>query len=166
MQIKQTIISVCYIQPRRRDAGTGKRMKILIAVDGSAYSKKAVKHVLKHFDWFKGTPELHLLHVKLPLPPGRARSFLGDETVNNYYREESEAALAQSEKILRKQEIPYRAEYKVGDIANEIQNYVKKNKIDVIVMGSHGHGALQNLVMGSTATKVLAVTTVPVLIVR
>jgi len=36
----------------------------------------------------------------------------------------------------------------------------------MIVMGSHGHGALQNLVMGSVATKVLAVTKVPVLIVR
>lgn len=141
-------------------------MKIVIAVDGSPYSKKAVNHVLKHFDWFKGAPELHLLHVKLPLPPGRARSFLGDETVNNYYREEAEAALTPSEKLLRKHEIPFRAEYRVGDIANEIQDYVKKNKIDMIVMGSHGHGALQNLVMGSTATKVLAVTKVPVMIVR
>jgi len=141
-------------------------MRILIAVDGSAYSRKAVNHVVKHFDWFNGAPELYLLHVKLPLPPGRARSFLGNETVNTYYREEAEAALAPAEKILRKKDIPYRAEFKVGDIADEIRNYVKKNKIDMIVMGSHGQGALQNLVMGSAATKVLAVTKVPVLIVR
>jgi nucleotide-binding universal stress UspA family protein len=36
----------------------------------------------------------------------------------------------------------------------------------MIVMGSHGHGALTNLVMGSVTTKVLAITSVPVLIVR
>lgn len=141
-------------------------MKILIAVDGSSYSIKAVKHVIKHFNWFSGPLDLHLLHVKLPLPPGRARSFLGSDVVDNYYREESEAALAPSEKLLRKKELPFRSGYKVGDIANEIQAYVKKNKIDLVVMGSHGHGALSNLVMGSVATKVLASTDVPVLIVR
>ena len=141
-------------------------MKILIAVDGSPYSIKAVKHVIKHFNWFSSAPDLHLLHVKLPLPPGRARSFLGNDVVNNYYQEEAEAALAPSEKLLRKHEIPFRTGYKVGEIAHEIQAYAKKNKIDMIVMGSHGHGALSNLVMGSVATKVLASTTAPVLIVR
>jgi nucleotide-binding universal stress UspA family protein len=141
-------------------------MKILIAVDGSRYSIKAVKHVIKHFNWFSAPPELHLLHVKLPLPSGRARSFLGQDVVNNYYREESEAALAPSEKLLRKNDIPFHGGYKVGDVAQEIQSYVKKNKVDMIVMGSHGHGALTNLVMGSVATKVLASTAVPVLIVR
>jgi nucleotide-binding universal stress UspA family protein len=141
-------------------------MKILIAVDGSAYSIKAVKQVIKHFNWFSSMPELHLLHVKLPLPPGRARSFLGKEVVNTYYEEESEAALAPSEKLLRKNEIPFRSTWAVGDIAQEIQSYVKKNKIDMIVMGSHGHGALTNLVMGSIATKVLASSSVPVMIVR
>lgn len=141
-------------------------MKILLAVDGSAYSRKAVRHLIKHFEWFTNPPELHLIHVKLPLPPGRARSFLGDDTVNAYYREESLAALAPSEKILRKAGIAFRSVCKVGDVANEIQSYVKKNRIDMIVMGSHGHGALANLVMGSVATKVLAVTQVPVLIVR
>ncbi|HYD60104.1 MAG TPA: universal stress protein [Noviherbaspirillum sp.] len=141
-------------------------MKILIAVDGSAYSTKAVKHVIKHFNWFSSIPELHLLHVKLPLPSGGARSFLGSDMVNRYYEEESLAALAASEKILKKKEIPFRSSWKVGDIPKEIQSYVKKNKIDLIVMGSHGHGAFTNLVMGSIATKVLASTDVPVMIVR
>ena len=141
-------------------------MKILIAVDGSPYSIKAVKHVIKHFNWFSGPPELHLLHVKLPLPPGRARSFLGSDVVNDYYREESEEALAPSEKLLRKKDIPFHSGYKVGDVAQEIHAYVRKNKIDLIVMGSHGHGALSTLVMGSVATKVLALTETPVMIVR
>jgi len=43
---------------------------------------------------------------------------------------------------------------------------VKENVIDMIVMGSHGHGALRGLMMGSVATKVIAATTVPVLIIR
>jgi len=141
-------------------------MKILVAVDGSDCSTKAVKHVVKNISWFSGQPELHLLHVKLPLPSGRARSFLGSEVVNDYYKDESEAALAPSEKILRKAALPFRSEYRVGDVGDEIQAYVKKNRIDMIVMGSHGHSALANLVMGSVATKVLATAKVPVLILR
>ena len=37
---------------------------------------------------------------------------------------------------------------------------------DLLVMGSHGHGNVGNLVMGSIATKVLAGCKVPVLLVR
>jgi len=141
-------------------------MKILIAVDGSDYSKKATRYAAAHLEWFRGEPELHLFHVKLPLPPGRATAFLPKEEVKRYYEEEALAALAPAEKILRKKEIPFKATYKVGDIVQEIRAYARKNKIDVIVMGSHGHGALQNLVMGSITTKVLASTDIPVLIVR
>jgi nucleotide-binding universal stress UspA family protein len=36
----------------------------------------------------------------------------------------------------------------------------------MIVMGSHGHGALSGLVLGSVVTKVLAACKVPVLVVR
>ncbi|HWS05017.1 MAG TPA: universal stress protein, partial [Burkholderiaceae bacterium] len=39
-------------------------------------------------------------------------------------------------------------------------------KFDLVIMGSHGHSALANLVMGSVATQVLAHCHVPVLLVR
>ncbi len=57
-------------------------MKILIAVDGSACSTKAVKRVVKLFTWFHAVPELHLLHVKLSLQSGAARAVLGKDMVN------------------------------------------------------------------------------------
>jgi nucleotide-binding universal stress UspA family protein len=94
------------------------------------------------------------------------RAIAGKELVERYYQEEADAALAPAEKELRKLTIPFQRSYKVGDIAKEIQAYASKNNIDMIVMGSHGHGALKNLVLGSIATKVLATTKTPVLIVR
>jgi nucleotide-binding universal stress UspA family protein len=146
-------------------------MKILLAVDGSGYTAKAAEYLATHFEWFHGTPELHVLHVKLPVPPGlaleRAQALLGKDEVSRYYREESEAALAPAETILRAHKIPFHAEYRVGDVAREICAYATEQAVDLIVMGSHGHGALANLVMGSVATKVLAATPhIPVLIVR
>jgi len=145
-------------------------MKILFAVDGSPFTSKAAKYLVTHIQWFRDAPELHLLHVKSPIPVGlavtRARAILGNDAVDSYYKKEAAAALAPAEKVLRKHELQFEASYKVGDISEEIQQYVKKNKIDLIVMGSHGHGALVGVVLGSVATKVLATTTVPVLIVR
>ncbi|MDB5769752.1 MAG: universal stress protein [Burkholderia sp.] len=141
-------------------------MKILLAADGSEYTTKAIDYVTTHLDWFKDNPELHLLHVHSPIPEGRARAVLGDAAVENYYNEESKAALAPAEKLLRQKEIPFEVKYMIGDVGEQIQAYVTEYKIDMIVMGSHGHGALQNLIMGSVATKVLARTNVPVLLVR
>lgn len=145
-------------------------MKILLAVDGSAFTEKAVTYLISHLQWFRGEPELHLLHVKLPIPVGlaveQARRILGDESVTGYYREEAQAALAPAEKILRTEGIPFHAHYLVGDIAHEIHAYAVKKNIDLIVMGSHGHGAIANVVLGSVTTKVLAKTSTPVLIVR
>ena len=145
-------------------------MKILFAVDGSDFTVRAANFLVTHFDWFQGRPELHLIHVEPPIPSrfavAQAQRILGQEAVDRYYREESQAALAKAEEILRSKNIPYQSVYTVGDIAQEIEAHAARNKVDLIVMGSHGHGALKNLVMGSVASKVMAATSVPVLIVR
>jgi nucleotide-binding universal stress UspA family protein len=145
-------------------------MKIVLAVDGSPYTIKAAKYVAQHFDLFGSGAELHLLHVRPAIPAGlavsNARSLLGDDAVQRYYRDEAEAALKPAERILRKAAIPFHASYKVGAAAHEIVAFAKKFKADMIVMGSHGHGALANVLMGSVATKVLAAASIPVLVVR
>lgn len=53
-----------------------------------------------------------------------------------------------------------------GDAAQKILDVSKANHIDVIVMGSHGYGALKDVMMGGTARKVLREAKVPVLLVR
>jgi nucleotide-binding universal stress UspA family protein len=141
-------------------------MKILLAVDGSPYTVKAAKYLTTHLNLFQGTPELYLFHVKLPIPMARAKSIVGKEVVERYYKEEAVAALAAAEKIFSKNKVPFKSTYKVGDVAKEIQCYAEKNDIDLIVMGSHGLGTIKNIVMGSITTKVLAMTEIPVLIVR
>lgn len=141
-------------------------MKILCAVDGSAYTRKAVDFLTSKFDWFKDTPELHVLYVHAPVPGGRARAMAGATNVENYYKEESAAILQPLEDALRQKSIPYKASYLVGDAAEQIQTYAQQNGVDMIVMGSHGHGSLQNLLVGSVTTKVLSKSTVPLLLIR
>jgi nucleotide-binding universal stress UspA family protein len=146
-------------------------MKIIVAIDGSSCSVKAVEYLAKHLNWFQGSPELTLVHVHHPIPGGvavsRARAIAGDAVVDEHYREESKAQMAGAEKVLTEQNIPFRSEYVVSsDIAREIDHHARKLNADLVVMGSHGHGALANVVMGSVATKVLAMAHCPVLIIR
>jgi len=141
-------------------------MKILLAADGSEYTKRAAVHLVKHIGWFARRPEIHLLHVRPKLPFPGAAAFAGRKAIDKYEREEAEAALKVATRILDKASIAHEAAWKVGDVAPEIAAYCRKNGIDLVVMGSHGHGALSNLALGSVATKILATVKVPVLVVR
>ena len=53
-----------------------------------------------------------------------------------------------------------------ADVADAIAKLADGGGFDLLMMGSHGHGNLVNLVMGSVATQVLASCKVPVLLVR
>ena len=55
---------------------------------------------------------------------------------------------------------------KVGAPAEVIASAAAKGGHDLLMLGSHGHGALLNLVTGSVATKVLAQCKTPVLLIR
>ena len=56
--------------------------------------------------------------------------------------------------------------YEMISEADTIAAMADKGKYDLLVLGSHGHSSLGNLVMGSVATKVVAQCGVPVLLVR
>ncbi len=69
-------------------------MKVLVAVDGSKASQKALESLLARLPWFAGTPAIELIHVHPPVPYGAAAAWAGKEAVHRYYDEESDEALA------------------------------------------------------------------------
>ncbi len=140
-------------------------MKILLAVDGSPYTKKMLAYVTTHPEMFGGDNEFTLLSVQLMLPP-RARLAVGKEAVDAYYIEESAKVLEPALKFMSRHELKVKGMSKVGHVAETIAKTADAGRYDLLVMGSHGHGALANLVMGSVATNVLAHCGVPVLLVR
>ena len=140
-------------------------MKILIAADGSAYTKRAVEYVIGHLDILRGKPEVHLAHVQPPLP-GRAASFVGKKIVREYQLSESQRALGAAARLLGPAGVPFEEKHVVGDPGHAIASLAARGKYDLLIMGSHGYGTLRNLVLGSVASKVLANCAVPVLIIR
>ena len=140
-------------------------MKILLAVDGSAYTKKMLAYLTTHDEMFGAGNDLTLITVQAPLPP-RARAAVGAAVVNEYYEEESTKVTAPVIKLLKRQGLDAKVIHKVGSPGEQIAKAGDSGKFDLVVMGSHGHSALGNLVMGSVATQVLAHCGVPVLLVR
>lgn len=141
-------------------------MKVLVAIDGSAQALAALESFVDTFTYFREAPKLTLINVHPPVPYKRAVAWAGHEAVAQYYEEESEAALVGARGLLDARGIAFVVEKCVGEPADEIVRHAAAEKFDMIVMGTHGHTALANLVMGSVATKVLAASKVPVLFIR
>lgn len=140
-------------------------MKILLAVDGSPYSKKMLAYLATHDGMFSPNHDYTVFTAQAALP-ARARAAVGKEVVDSYYADESEKVIAPISKFLLRHGINAKGSWKVGHAGALIAKLAEDGKFDLVVMGSHGHGAWANLVMGSVATQVLAHCKVPVLMVR
>lgn len=140
-------------------------MKILLAVDGSPYTKKMLAYLATHIEMFGGDNRFTLLNVQLPLPP-RARAAVGADMAKSYHDEEAAKVFGPVTKFLKRHGIEAETIAKVGHPGELIAKTADTGKFDMVVMGSHGHSALGNLVMGSVATKVMAHCGTPVLLVR
>ncbi len=140
-------------------------MKILIPVDGSKYSKAAADFVASRTTLIGKKTEVELLNVQAPIP-ARAAQAIGKETVKSYHETESARTLKPTIATLTKAGLAPRTGYVLGHPAEEIAKRAERSDIDLIVMGSHGHGALAQLMFGSVTNGVLAHTKKPMLLVR
>jgi nucleotide-binding universal stress UspA family protein len=140
-------------------------MKILVAVDGSPYSKRMLAYLAAHDEWLGKHHEYTVLTAVLPVPP-RAAAVLAREVLQGHYDEEAEKILQPIRTFFAKQGLSATFVHQVGHPADLIAQTAAQGNHDLLMMGSHGHGTLGNLVMGSVATKVLAHCTTPVLLVR
>ena len=139
-------------------------MKLLMAVDGSTYTKKALAFLVTHEGLCGPSDELLVLNVQAPIP-GRVKRMVGAATVNDYHADEAGKVLKPIERFLAKHKIKYKAVWVIGS-ANEVLNATRREKAHMIVMGTHGHGLLGRAVMGSVAQRVLTDAEVPVLLVK
>ena len=140
-------------------------MKILVAVDGSAFTKKMLAYLAAHDEWLGAHHEYTVLHTVAAVPP-RAAAVLDKAVLKAYYDEEAEKVFKPIRSFLAKQGVSASFASKVGHAGEAIASVADKGRFDLVMMGSHGHGSLTNLVLGSVATKVLAQCGVPVLLVR
>ncbi len=139
--------------------------KILAPLDGSELAERALEHV-RTVTKGRRAPKVILLQV-IPFPAHPAHT-LSDELI----RSESEKAEANARDYLAKVADSLRADGIAVDTAivrggpaEEILDYAKENKVDLIVMSTHGRSGVSRWVFGSVAERVLRHSATPVLIV-
>jgi nucleotide-binding universal stress UspA family protein len=140
-------------------------MKILAAVDGSPYTRRMLAYLAAHEEWLGPQHVYTMLHV-VPAVPPRAAAVIDKAALKSYYDDTAEKVFKPLRTFCDKQGLKANFVTKVGSAAETVSEMAKKGDFDLLVLGSHGHGTLANLVMGSVATKVLANCTTPVLLIR
>jgi len=140
-------------------------MKILLPVDGSSYTKHMLAYVAAHDELLGPGHEYTALTVVTPISAYASR-FLDRATLDGYYHEQAEQVLEPVRAFATQQGWKLRTLQLQGHPADEIAAFAAEDKTELIVMGTHGHTSLGNVVLGSVATGVLARTKAPVLLVR
>jgi nucleotide-binding universal stress UspA family protein len=139
-------------------------MKILLAVDGSASTHRMLATLAAHDEMLRGDNQYTALTV-LPLIPPHAAAFLSRASIDGWYLEEAGKVLAPVQAFGKQNAWALDVRHVAGHAGDEIVALCDKGGFDMIVMGTHGHSALGNVVMGSTATRVLARSRKPVLLI-
>ena len=140
-------------------------MKILVPVDGSKYSRAAIDFIASRATLIGASPDVQLLNVQLEVPV-RAARLIGKAAVTAYYEDESKKALKGALSALKRAGLAATAGYAVGHPAEAIAARADETGVDLIAMGSHGHGALASLLLGSVTLGVLGRTKKPLLLLR
>ena len=140
-------------------------MKILLAVDGSPYTKRMLAYLAAYPELIGPSGGYTALAVVPPLPvPSYA--LLPPGTYRAYCEEQAEAVLKPVRAFAAQQGWRFEERFEVGQPGDAIAAFSEAGRFDLLVMGSHGHGALAGVVMGSVVTRVLARCKTPVLIIR
>lgn len=137
-------------------------MKVLVATDGSEHSMKAVQRALELAE--KQGAQVTLMSVAyyvadyLEGMPPNIRGKLEDE---------ARAALKKAKALFDAKNVPVETVLEAGLVpANLIIRKAQEGKFDRIVIGSTGMNALERILMGSTAAKVVAHAPCEVTVVR
>jgi nucleotide-binding universal stress UspA family protein len=140
-------------------------MKILVAADGSPFTKRMLAYLAAHDEWLGPQHKYNVFTAVMPVP-AHAAKMIDRELIKSYYTDEAEKVFKPIRVFMKSQGLEAGFSSKVGHPADLIAKEADSGRYDLVMMGSHGHGLLSGLVLGSVATKVLAGCKVPLLLVR
>jgi len=137
--------------------------KVLVPVDGSPNSLRAVRHVVNQFI-SDHELEAHLLHVRTPLSQHIAR-FLSAGTRRSFHYDEATRALAPARALLKQHGVPFTSHVELGDKAETISRVADTMGAAQIVMGTARKNSFTRLIEDSVTNRVLELAHVPVAVI-
>jgi len=135
--------------------------KILVPLDGSKYSEKALQRACEIVNAFDS--KIILLYVvekSLPI------NILDRKVYLTIIREFGNKTLLKANNILLKKGITAKIFLKEGNIVKEIEKVVKKEKCDLIIVGNRGLGSVTRFLLGSISNKIAQSSSCSLLIIK
>lgn len=140
--------------------------KLMVPIDGSDNSTRALRYALKMAKEV-GPMQLHLLTVHPePAVYGEIQVYVTAEKMKEMQDLRSMDLLQPAIDAAESAGISFGSEIATGDPAVTIAKLAAERHCDAIVMGTRGMSAIANLMMGSVATKVVHLSTMPVTLVK
>ncbi len=125
--------------------------KILVATDGSDHARKAIEFASDIALKYKAM--VYLIHVVFPLPT-MLEGYDVQKIEDSQHKVAKEIIEEAKGEIKKNGVESYQTTILQGNPAQEIINFARKNSVDMIVMGSHGAGKAEMLMLGSVSHKV------------
>jgi len=141
-------------------------LTLLVPVDGSAFSDRALRYAIARVAAAPQGARLHLLNVQMPAVGVNVKMFVSADSLEAYYRDEAMKVLQPAMDQLRAAGVEVEHHIGVGDVGAVVSDYATDKRCDEIVMGTHGRGGLIGTVLGSVAQKVVQRAQVPVVLVK
>jgi nucleotide-binding universal stress UspA family protein len=142
--------------------------RILVPLDGSELSECSLEHI-KELAAVGGVSEVVLLRVVEPLAPNDAAAWSGSGyTITDVQNKNKASALDYLSRLAAKltdQGITTRSEVIEGRAAESILDYADENKMELIVISTHGRSGISRWTFGSVADKVVRHSHIPVLVI-
>jgi nucleotide-binding universal stress UspA family protein len=139
-------------------------MNILVPVDGSPASLRAVDFAIKMARGSQGT-SLVLLNVQNMSAMAIAGAAMGGD-LEETASQASASALGEAVEKSKAAGAVFKSLVKTGQAAETIAQVAREEDIQHIVMGTRGLGSIQGLLMGSVATKVIHLAEVPITLIK
>lgn len=135
---------------------------VLVPIDGSASSMRALEHAGKRFR-SSDRACLMLLHAQTSLPSSR---YVSRAAIKDHQARMSEEVLAPARKLAERLGVEFQCYLREGDPAAVIASFARRTRCSEIIMGTRGLGRVSGLVLGSVAMKVIHLTGVPVTLIK
>ncbi len=145
----------------------GPLQRVLLAVDGSPASQRAVQQLLEIRNAIRDSAamQVHLLNVQRPVSRDVA-SLVASRSLDEYHQERSEAALAPARAVLEAARVACEVHSRVGPPGQTIAETATALGCNLIVMGARGLGSHTAALLGSVAQSAIEHATAPVLVVK
>ncbi|MCQ4224532.1 universal stress protein [Stutzerimonas stutzeri] len=141
--------------------------RLLVAYDGSDNSKRALQYVV---DLARDTGmalQVHVVNVQHePIIYGEYVTSAMIDELNNSLMAKSRSVLDEAAAMLQAGGLICETHTQLGNVAEQINDAVKRLGCDTVVMGTRGLGSFTGLVLGSVASRVIHEVSVPVLLVK